>query len=233
MLFFMIERSGGRGLMLARWSWGRRGAVLIGIAALAGAIAGVYVSGALDSKDAVIAGECRDAAAVAERLDPLAKGEVAAFRVARAPERLADLAFHTPEGGETSLAAFAGRLTLVNLWATWCVPCRTEMPALDNLEKELGGEDFEVVAVNIDLGAAERARAFLDEIGVERLAFYSDPSARLFPELKRRGLAFGLPTTLLIDGKGCRIGSVEGPAEWDSEDAKALIRAALDAARSS
>lgn len=211
--------------MLARWSWKRRATVLVAIAALAGAIAGVYVSLSTDSKTA-LAG-CEASAQVAARLDPFAKGEVAAFRVATAPERLDSLAFLAPDGSDMTLAAFAGRTVLVNLWATWCVPCRTEMPALDRLEAALGGENFEVVAVNIDLGASERARAFLDEIGVERLAFYADPSAKLFPALKTRGLAFGLPTTLLIDGAGCRIGSVEGPAEWDSEDAKALIRAAL------
>ena len=101
------------------------------------------------------------------------------------------------------------------------------MPALDRLEAAIGDESFEVVAVNIDLNHTERAKAFLEEVNVTHLAFYSDPSARLFPNLKGRGLAFGLPTTLLIDGEGCRVGSMEGPAEWDSDDAKALIAAAL------
>ena len=73
----------------------------------------------------------------------------------------------------------------------------------------------------------ERARAFLDEIGVKQLAFYADPSFAIFNDLKKRGLALGLPTTILVDGKGCRIGGIEGPAEWDSEDAKALITAAM------
>lgn len=213
--------------MLARGSLGRRGTVLLGIAALAGVVAGVYVSMALNGKNAAVAAECRDAASVASRIDPLARGEVAAFRTTEAPEHLADLAFLAPDGSETTLAAFAGRTVLVNLWATWCVPCREEMPALDRLETAMGSDDFEVVPVNIDLGAPERAKAFLAEIGVKDLAFYSDPSVRIFPELKKRGLAFGLPTTLLIDGKGCRIGSVEGPAEWDSDDARALIEAAL------
>ena len=72
----------------------------------------------------------------------------------------------------------------------------------------------------------ERARAFLDEIGVTQLAFYADPSFAIVKELKKRGLALGLPTTILVDGRGCRIGGVEGPAEWDLEDAKALIAAA-------
>jgi thiol-disulfide isomerase/thioredoxin len=214
--------------MPARWPFGRRSAVLVGVAALAGAIAGVYVSIAVFSKKGPsVAAECAGTPSIAARVGAFAKGEVAAFRTANPPELLADLAFMAPNGGDTSLAAFGGRTLLVNLWATWCVPCRTEMPALDNLEAALGGEAFEVVAINIDLGDPERARAFLGEIGVSQLAFYSDPSAQVFSALKKRGLAFGLPVTLLIDGKGCRIGSVEGPAAWDSDDAKALIKAAI------
>ncbi len=93
----------------------------------------------------------------------------------------------------------------------------------------MGGEDFVVAAVNVDRNNTERAKEFLAEIGVERLAFFSDPSSGLFLDLKKRGLAFGMPVTLLIDPKGCRIGSVDGPAEWDSEEAKALIAAAIGA----
>jgi thiol-disulfide isomerase/thioredoxin len=158
---------------------------------------------------------------------PLATGEVAAFRVADAPDRLADLAFNAPDGSPATLADFAGQTVLVNLWATWCVPCREEMPALDRLQGELGGDGFTVVAINVDQRNTERARAFLDEIGVARLAFYSDPTIAVLNDLRRRGLAFGLPTTVLVDGKGCRIGGVEGPAAWDSDDAKKLIGAAI------
>ncbi len=118
---------------------------------------------------------------------------------------------------------------LVNVWATWCVPCRAEMPTLDRLQAARGGKDFQVAAVNIDLNNPERAKAFLAEIGVKNLAFYSDPTTGLFNQLKGRGLGFGLPTTVLVDGKGCRLGVVEGPAEWDSPDARALIEAAAKA----
>ena len=157
---------------------------------------------------------------------PFAKGEVAAFRVATEPRSLADLAFTDPDGKPVTLASLGERLSLVNVWATWCVPCREEMPTLDRLEADLGGEKFAVVPVNIDLNATDRAKAFLEEIGIAHLPFYSDPSGKLFQDLKRRGMAIGLPTTLLVDGKGCEIGILEGPAEWDSDDAKALIKAA-------
>ncbi len=201
--------------------------MILAVAAVAGTVAGVYVSLALYGKNQPqIAAECTETPALAAKAAPFARGEVAAFRTAIEPEYLADLAFKAPDGTDTSLKAFAGKTVLFNLWATWCVPCRTEMPALDRLETAMGGEDFTVAAVNIDLNNPERAKEFLDEIGVGKLAFYSDPSSALFLNLKKRGLAFGLPVTLLLDRNGCRIGSVEGPAAWDSEEAKALIGAA-------
>lgn len=213
--------------MSAKWSWRGRPALILAAAAVAGVVAGVYVSLALYGKNQPeIAATCAETPALAAKTEPFARGEVAAFRTAAAPEYLADIAFKAPNGGDTSLKSFAGKTVLLNLWATWCVPCRTEMPALDRLEAEMGGEAFTVAAVNIDLNNPERAREFLQEVGIERLAFYSDPSSALFMDLKRRGLAFGLPVTLLIDRNGCRIGSVEGPAAWDSEEAKALIGAA-------
>ena len=135
-------------------------------------------------------------------------------------------AFTGPDDKPITLAAFSGKTILVNIWATWCVPCRKEMPALDRLEATAGGKDFEVVAVNIDIDGRDRARQFLEEIGVSHLAFYSDPTTAVFSNLKKRGLVFGLPTTIIADKVGCRLGVVAGPAEWDSPDAAALIEAA-------
>ena len=206
--------------------------VLLG-AALAGVVAGavaVYVMASGNSNGDVTANaDCAGAQAAAERAAPFARGEVAAFRVAEDPRNLADLAFKDPDGKPVTLGGLGDKASLVNIWATWCVPCRTEMPTLDRLEAAMGGADFAVVPVNIDLNATERAQAFLDEIGVTHLPFYSDSSGGLFKDLKGRGLAIGLPTTVLVDGKGCEIGVLEGPAEWDSEDAQALIRAATGA----
>ena len=204
--------------------------MLVGAAAVAGVLAGtaaVYVKLSGDGKPADVAlADCAQALATAERIAPLARGEVAAFRIADAPDRLTDLAFNAPDGAALTLADFAGKTALINLWATWCVPCRAEMPALDRLQADLGGDAFTVVAINVDVRAPERARAFLDEIGVRHLTFYADPTVAILDDLRKRGLAFGLPVTVLVDGKGCRIGVVEGPAAWDSGDAKALIAAA-------
>jgi hypothetical protein len=101
------------------------------------------------------------------------------------------------------------------------------MPALGRLQAELGGDDFEVVAVNVDVGDPERAKAFLEDIAVTSLGFYSDPSLGVFNALKGRGHAFGLPATILIDDEGCGIGVLSGPAAWDSDEATSFIRAAV------
>ncbi|TPW32162.1 TlpA family protein disulfide reductase [Martelella alba] len=204
---------------------------LVMIALVAGLLAGavaVYVKNAFTgngSDQTASAGQCEGAKQTAEKLRPLATGEVAAFVVADTPKPVANLAFNK-EGGDTTLSAFRGKTVLLNLWATWCIPCREEMPALDRLEKELGSDDFQVVAVNIDTGGDEKPVRFMDEIGIQSLAFYHDPTLTAFNTLKKDGLAFGLPSTVLIDENGCLLGSMSGPAEWASDDAKALIKGA-------
>ena len=170
---------------------------------------------------------CRPAVELAKTVAPFARGEVAAVNVAKSPLQIPDLAFEDAEGKKTSLAAFRGRTVLLNLWATWCAPCRKEMPALDELQAKLGSADFEVVAVNIDTRDPAKPKAFLTEIGVKELKYYADPSAKIFQDLKAIGRAFGMPTTLVIDPQGCEIGTISGPAEWASEDAVKLIQAAL------
>jgi len=165
---------------------------------------------------------------VAERLLPLARGEVAALTVAKQSKPLPNLVFMGPDGTPKTLADYRGRTVLLNLWATWCAPCRQEMPALDKLQAALGGPGFEVVAVNIDTRNLERPKAWLKEAGVERLAYYADREAKIFQDLKRVGKAVGMPTTLLVDPEGCELALINGPAEWASEDALTLVRAALE-----
>lgn len=202
---------------------------------LAGAVA-VYVSESRSGNNAaekVAAAAGKDDAACtakAERAKTVAAkavGQVAALQPADPPQSLKGLAFNGPDGKPMTIADHAGKTVLLNLWATWCAPCRAEMPALDALQKEKGGKDFEVVAVNVDTGDDTKPKKFLNEIGVQTLGFYRDPTIALFNEAKTRGLALGLPVTMLIDGEGCLIAHMNGPAEWSSPDAKRLVEAAV------
>jgi thiol-disulfide isomerase/thioredoxin len=198
------------------------GGLAAGVAVIAAALYGTLL-GAGNSEAAA----CRAAKPVAERLAPLARGEVAAVRVEKDPKPLPELTFNGPDGRPVTLADFKGRTVLLNLWATWCAPCRQEMPALDKLQGELGGKDFEVVAVNIDTRNPDKPKRWLEEAGVARLAYYADPQAKIFQDLRQIGKAVGMPTTLLLDPQGCELAHLSGPAEWASEDALKLVQAAL------
>ena len=156
---------------------------------------------------------------LAHKLAPLAHGEVAALTMATAPLRLPDLAFEDADGKPRKLSDWRGRTVLVNLWATWCVPCRREMPALESLQTKLGGPDFQVVAVNIDTRDPDKPRNFLKDANLTRLGFFSDQKAKVFQDLKSIGRALGMPTSVLVDGQGCEIATIAGPADWASDDA--------------
>jgi thiol-disulfide isomerase/thioredoxin len=202
--------------------------LLIAVAAIAGALigtAGVYGIGGFQRNAPV--GTCQAAVEHAKRLDPLAHGEVAAVSPATKPLMIPNMSFVDRNGTRHTLDEWRGRTVLLNLWATWCIPCRREMPALDALEQKLGGPKFEVVALNIDTRNLDRPKSWLANVGVSRLSYYADPSAKVFQDLKVIGRAAGLPTSILIDPNGCELGYIAGPAEWASEDALKLISAAM------
>jgi thiol-disulfide isomerase/thioredoxin len=202
----------------------RRQLFAISAVVAAVALAGIYgMTGTLRNRGDEA---CRPALARAQHMAPLAKGEVAAVQVANEAQLLPNLTFTDAAGAKKSLADWRGRTVLVNLWATWCVPCRQEMPALAALERKLGGSDFDVVAVNIDTRDLDKPKAWLKQYGIESLTYYSDPSAKVFQDLKLIGKAFGMPTTLLVDPKGCELAVLAGPAEWASDDAVKLVQAA-------
>jgi len=198
-------------------------ALIVALVAGAGVLYGIYGQ----ARKETAPGVCAAAASTTQELAPLARGEVAALSVAKRPREATPLSFTGADDAPLSLAAFKGRTVLLNLWATWCVPCREEMPSLDRLQARLGGADFEVVAINIDTTRLDRRQAFLKEAGVEKLAFFADRSADVFQTLKKAGKVVGLPTTLLIDPDGCELGVMPGPADWASEDAARLVKAAL------
>ena len=187
-------------------------------------LAGVYGIGRLRGNPGDAA--CQPAVNIASRIAPLAQGEVAAFAVAQKPFRVPNVAFKDAQGHDKTLADWQGRTVLLNLWATWCVPCRREMPALDALQSKLGNAGFEVVAVNIDTRDPKKPLTFLKDENITHLAYYSDDSAHVFEDLKAAGKAFGMPTTLIVDRSGCEIGNMAGPAEWSSADGVKLVSAA-------
>lgn len=155
----------------------------------------------------------------------LNKGAMAPLLVRLKPLDLPPIEFADGTGAAKSLADFKGKVVLLNIWASWCVPCREEMPALDKLETELGGKDFAVVAVNIDKGGPDKARGFLAETGATHLGLYTDPTSKLFAVLK----TVGMPTTLVLDRDGKEIGRLIGPADWSSPEAKRVVEAAIAA----
>jgi thiol-disulfide isomerase/thioredoxin len=200
--------------------------LLGGVVGVAIGLAGVYGIGHL-AGNARADQACKASAETARRMAPLARGEVAAVGVAESPKTLPILAFKDSNGVDKSLADWRGRTVLLNLWATWCVPCRKEMPALDALQSKLGGPDFEVVSVNIDTRDPDKPKAWLKDVGVHALNYYADSNAKVFQDLKVIGKAFGMPTTLLVDPNGCELATLAGPAEWASDDAVKLVTAAL------
>lgn len=206
---------------------------LVAIAALAGIIAGgvaVYMKETAygNGVDQVASVDCAPAQAAISRLTPFAKGQVAAFVPSANPQALLLPAFRNGEGKAVKLTDFAGKVQLVNLWATWCLPCREEMPALNGLQKTMGGEKFQVTAINLDNGDDQtKPKEFLAETKIDALALYHDGGLASFNTLKKAGVAMGLPASVLVDGKGCMLGALNGPAAWESDDAKALIKAAV------
>jgi thiol-disulfide isomerase/thioredoxin len=203
-----------------------RGIFAAGLAGAVAAVAALYVIVGPNGNIAE-AQSCSAALSAAKQAKPFAKGDVAAFLPASQPLDLKALTFKGPDDNPLTLADFKDKTVLLNLWATWCAPCREEMPALDQLQADLGSQNFEVVAVNLDRGGPEKPKAFLDEIGVSHLTYYQDSSNGLLKDLRKVARATGLPTTILVDPEGCEIGTMYGPAEWASGQAKSLIQSAM------
>jgi thiol-disulfide isomerase/thioredoxin len=197
---------------LARYLW------LAALSALA-AFAAVYVM--LGWHDNARPGSAPQSAKTGP--SALTTGPMTTFVFKKTPAALADVTFLNGEGKEVSLKNWRGKVVLLNLWATWCAPCREEMPALDRLQKQLGSDKFQVVALAVDKSGLEGARKFLKDNSIDTLKLFADPTARDGTKLK----VIGMPTTILIDSSGREIGRLIGPAAWDSAQAKRLIEAFL------
>jgi thiol-disulfide isomerase/thioredoxin len=196
----------------------------LGVAGLGVAIAAWMVMG-----NAASATSCPVQAAAAQILDAAAVGELAAVNGTGEGRGYADMAFKDEAGKDMTLADFSGKALLVNFWASWCVPCREEMPALDAVATQYNSAKFEVVPINLDIGEGGLAKAqeFLDEGQFENLPLYADNTFAAFDRLKREAVAVGLPATLLLDPDGCELAVLQGPAEWHSKDGRAVVEALI------
>ncbi|MEO0327433.1 MAG: TlpA disulfide reductase family protein [Pseudomonadota bacterium] len=171
---------------------------------------------------------CKAAIERAKTLDPIAQGDMAAFRIIEDPLDVSNIAFVDADGNPKTLGDWKGKTVLFNLWATWCPPCREEMPYFETLQETKADETFQVVPVSIDLGDAAKPKAFYAETGLEALPFFHDKTMDAFQGLKKKAVALGMPTTLIVDPNGCALGVLNGPAHWASDDAIKLIDAAIN-----
>jgi thiol-disulfide isomerase/thioredoxin len=197
--------------------------------ALAGAALALAVSLYLFNAGQPAATECPAQPAAAKAIDAAAVGELAAMNGTGQGRGYREMAFADGDGKPLTISSFAGKKLLVNFWASWCVPCREEMPALDTLAAKYNGPDFQVLPVNLDVGedGLKKARAFLAEGKWAHLPLYADNTMAAFDKLKTAGVTLGLPATLLLDAKGCELAALQGPAKWDSPDGENVIKALL------
>ncbi|WP_295557352.1 TlpA disulfide reductase family protein [uncultured Hyphomicrobium sp.] len=204
-------------------------ATVVALAALAALVGFAAVYGTLGRPDNTAGSETAAPAPKKETADASAHRRapgLPAFVYKKTPEPIGEVNFVDSTGAPRTLKDFRGKTVLLNLWATWCAPCREEMPSLDRLQQDLGSDKFQVVALAVDRTGLEAARKFLDGINVKSLALYADPTTRSGSALR----AVGMPTTILIDPEGREIGRLPGPAEWDSEAAKHLVSETLGTA---
>ncbi|GEO98441.1 thiol:disulfide interchange protein TlpA [Methylobacterium haplocladii] len=203
-------------------------AILVAGGVAAALLAGLALYGTGSKLGNLAAAEpCADAAATVARIAPLARGDVAALDTKGEPKPGVVLQLTGPDGAATSLAALKGKALLVNLWATWCAPCKAEMPALDRLQGELGGKKFQVVAINVETRNLDKPPKWLADNNIRNLAYYGDPAGKVLPAVQQQTGTIGLPTTLLIDAHGCEVGVMKGPADWAGAEGKALITALI------
>ncbi len=195
---------------------------------IAAPVAAVAIAAALwFGNSPVVATECAAQSEAAATIDAVAIGQLAALNGTGFGRGHSGLTFTDVAGAPMSIADFKGKKLLVNFWASWCVPCREEMPALNALAAKHNSEDFLVLPINLDIGAGgqEKAKTFLADYDWPNLPLYADQTFESFKKLQVAAVAVGLPATLLLDGEGCELAVLQGPAEWDSPDGDNVIAA--------
>ncbi len=156
-------------------------------------------------------------------ISDLRDGDMRKLAVHSAPQRGSDVVFQGEDGADMTLAAYAGQHVVLNFWATWCAPCRKEMPELAALQAELGGDAFQVVTVATGRNTDEGMRRFFEEIGVDNLPLHKDPRQALARDMG----VLGLPVTVILDPQGSEIARLQGDADWSSDSAKAIVAALI------
>jgi len=171
------------------------------------------------------ASACSTDKAAALTLKNAARGLFSGLNFAEKPYYAGNLSFYAPQAQPTTLEQFKGKTLLVNMWAMWCAPCRAEMAGLAQAKQQLGGEDFDVVAINMDRDNVDNNQIedFLAEVGATNLALYRDDKMEIFKQVRREIPARGLPLTLILDAQGCVVASYAGAAPWGNEDAAHFI----------
>jgi len=204
-------------------------ALLLGIGV---GVVTVYLNGGGDgnasneTKLAEAQAACQMSEAQRAALDAAAVGDLAAMRIADKPVPLIDIGFQMPDGSAKQFTDL-NKVLVLNLWATWCGPCREEMPDLANIQNEYGNDGFEVFALNVDRNGGDKPQKFLESINATALNLYLDPANKSFQNFRSKGLVFGLPTTMIVDPKGCVQGVLAGIAHWGSDDAKNLVEVSI------
>lgn len=156
-------------------------------------------------------------------LEALRDGDMKKLNFHSTPQPVSATPFATWEGGEEQLSDYAGKYVVLNFWATWCAPCRKEMPQLSQLQAELGGDAFEVVTIATGRNPPQAMQRFFEEIGVDNLPLHMDPKQALAREMA----VMGLPITVILNPEGQEIARMRGDADWSSDSAKAIVSALI------
>lgn len=156
--------------------------------------------------------------------EALREGDMRKLNFHSAPENVSSEVFFGEDGSEKTLADYKGQITVVNFWATWCAPCRAEMPDLADLQEQIGGDDLSVVTIATGRNPRPAMERFFAEIGVDNLPLHADPSSALARDMG----VLGLPITVILDRDGNEMARLQGDAEWNSDNAIEILTTIKD-----